>query len=302
MAANEVTYSKQRIALPTGVELDVWSAGDPAHPPIIFLHGFPESHRTWRHQMTEFARDHYVIAPDQRGFARSSKPPEVNDYTPDKMVADLFALADVLSLPRFTLAAHDWGGAIGWAAALKAPDRISRLIICNAPHPLIFQRTLIDDLAQRKASQYILAFRDTIEARIAENGLDWFFDHSFMRHLKASNVSAEDRAAYLDEWGQPGAIHAMLNWYRATPMHVPAMDEVPPRPAFLDAPFPILPMPVLMLWGMNDPALLPCQLEGLDALVADLTIARIDCGHFTPWEAPEAVNLAMRNFLEARPV
>jgi pimeloyl-ACP methyl ester carboxylesterase len=265
-----VNFIKQRIALPTGVELDVWSAGDPVHPPIIFLHGFPESHRTWRHQMAELARDHYV--------------------------------ADALGLPRFTLAAHDWGGAIGWAAALKAPERISRLIICNAPHPLIFQRTLIDDLPQRKASQYILAFRDTIEARIAENGLEWFFEHSFMRHLQASNVSAEDRAAYLDEWGQPGAIHAMLNWYRATPMHVPAMDEVPARPAFLDAPFPVLKMPVLIVWGLKDPALLPCQLEGLDALVADLTIARIDCGHFTPWEAPEAVNVAMRNFLQARPV
>lgn len=291
-----------RITLPTGVELDVWSAGDPANPPIIFLHGFPESHRTWRHQMAELARDHYVIAPDQRGFARSSKPTEISDYTPDKMVADLFALADVLGLTRFTLAAHDWGGAIGWAAALKHPERIARLIICNAPHPLIFQRTLIDDLPQRKASQYILAFRDSIEARIAENGLDWFFEHSFMRHLQASDVSAEDRAAYLDEWSQPGATHAMLNWYRATPMHVPGMDEVPLRPTFLDAPFPVLQMPTLIIWGINDPALLPCQLEGLDALVSDLTIAKIDCGHFTPWEAPQEVNAAMRNFLEARPV
>ena len=293
---------QHRIALITGVELDVWSSGDPAHPPIIFLHGFPESHRTWRHQMAELARDHYVIAPDQRGFARSSKPAKINDYTPGKMVADLFALADALGLTRFTLAAHDWGGAIGWAAALKHPERIARLIICNAPHPLIFQRTLIDDLPQRKASQYILAFRDTIEARIEENGLEWFFDHSFMRHLQASNVTTEDRAAYLDEWSQPGAIHAMLNWYRATPMQVPGMDEVPPRPAFLDAPFPVLKLPTLIIWGMNDPALLPCQLDGLDALVSDLTIARIDCGHFTPWEAPEAVNAAMRSFLEARPV
>ena len=297
-----MNFTKQRLTLATGVELDIWSAGDPTHPPIIFLHGFPESHRTWRHQMAELARDHYVIAPDQRGFARSSKPPEISDYAPDKMVADLFALADALGLTRFTLAAHDWGGAIGWAAALKHPERIKRLIICNAPHPLIFQRTLIDDLSQRKASQYILAFRDTIEARIKENGLEWFFEHSFMRHLQASNVSAEDRAAYLDEWSQPGAIHSMLNWYRATPMHVPGMDEVPPRPAFLDSPFPVLNMPVLIIWGINDPALLSCQLEGLDTLVSDLTIVRIDCGHFTPWEAPEAVNVAMRNFLEARPV
>ena len=292
----------QRISLPTGVELDVWTAGDPANPPIIFLHGFPESHRTWGAQMEALAFDHYCIAPDQRGFARSSKPPEVSDYTPDKMVGDLFALADVLGIERFTLAAHDWGGAIGWAAALKAPERIARLIICNAPHPLIFQRSLIDDMAQRQASQYILTFRGTdIEKRIAENGLDWFFEHSFMRHMKGDAVSAQARAAYLDEWGQPGALTAMFNWYRATPMRVPAMDEVPARPAYLDAPFPVLPMPVLIIWGMKDPALLPCQLDGLDTLVADLTIARIDCGHFTPWEAPESVNIALRDFLAARP-
>jgi pimeloyl-ACP methyl ester carboxylesterase len=292
----------QRIPLSTGVELDVWSVGNPANPPIIFLHGFPESHRTWAAQMAVLGDTHYCIAPDQRGFARSSKPPEVSDYTPDKMVADLFALADALGVEAFTLAAHDWGGAIGWATALRAPERIRRLIICNAPHPLIFQRTLIDDMAQRKASQYIRTFRGyELEARIAENGLDWFFDHSFMRHLQASAVSSQSRAAYLDEWGQPGAITAMLNWYRATPMQVPGMDEVAVRPAYLDAPFPVLAMPVLIIWGMNDPALLSCQLDGLDEFVADLTIARIDCGHFTPWEAPEAVNSALLNFLGERP-
>ena len=292
----------QRILLSTGVELDVWSAGDRGHPPIIFLHGFPESHRTWRHQMAALADRYWCIAPDQRGFARSSKPAAVSDYSPDRMVADLFALADALGIGRFILAAHDWGGAIGWAAALKSPERIARLIICNAPHPLIFQRTLIENLPQRMASQYILAFRNSIEGRIAENGLEWFFEHSFMRHLPPGAVSDDERAAYLEEWAQPGAIHAMLNWYRATPLQVPAMDDVPLRPAFLDAPFPCIALPVLIIWGMKDPALLPCQLEGLEALVSDLTITRVDCGHFTPWEAPDAVNRAMQNFLDARPV
>jgi pimeloyl-ACP methyl ester carboxylesterase len=293
----------ERIALSTGVELDVWSAGNFAHPPIIFLHGFPESHRTWRHQMAELARDHYVIAPDQRGFAGSSKPPLVSDYTPDKPCADLFALADALNLPTFTLAAHDWGGAIAWMAALKHPERIDRLMMCNSAHPLIFQRTLYEDIAQRKASQYMRTFSDpTFDVRIAENGLDWFFDHSFMRHLTSEQVTAEDRAAYLNEWAQPGAITAMLNWYKATNMFVPAMDEEPPRPAFLDRPFPILTMPTLVVWGMNDPALLPCQLDGLDKLVSDLTIVRVDCGHFIPWEAPDPVNAAMRGFLGGRPV
>src|SRR3546814_2554903 len=80
---------QHRIALSTGVDLDVWTAGDPAAPPIILLHGFPESHRTWRHQIPALAADHFVIAPDQRGYARSSKPEGVENYTADKIVADV---------------------------------------------------------------------------------------------------------------------------------------------------------------------------------------------------------------------
>jgi pimeloyl-ACP methyl ester carboxylesterase len=288
-----------RIALSTGVELDVWTAGDPANPPIIFLHGFPESHRTWRHQMAGLSDRYYCVAPDQRGYARSSKPPEVSDYVVPKLVADVFALADALGIERFTLAAHDWGGAIGWAAALGRPERVERLIIANAPHPYMFQKMLIEDLGQRAASQYIRTFRDdALERRIGENGLDWFFDHSFMRHLTAGDIDADERAAYLDEWSQPGAITAMFNWYRASPMTVPAMDEEAPRPPFLDAPFPKLHMPVLIVWGLDDKALLPCLLEGLDVLIDDLTIVRIEgAGHFVPWEAPDAVTRAMADWL-----
>lgn len=292
-------FPKQRAALATGVELDVWTAGDPANPPIIFLHGFPESHRTWRHQMAGLSDRYYCIAPDQRGYARSSKPTDVSDYAVPKLVGDVFALADALGIDRFTLAAHDWGGAIGWAAALGRPDRVERLIIANAPHPYMFQKMLIEDLGQRAASQYIRTFRgDDLERRIAENGLDWFFDHSFMRHLTADEVGAKERAAYLDEWSQPGALTAMFNWYRASPMTVPAMDEDAPRPPFLDAPFPKLSMPVLIVWGMEDKALLPCLLDGLDALIDDLTIVRIEgAGHFVPWEAPDAVTRAMADWL-----
>src|SRR3954470_6000668 len=99
----------QRIALSTGVKLDVTVAGDPANPPIILLHGFPESHRTWRHQIPELAGDHYVIAPDQRGSAKSSKPEGVENYKADKIIPDLIALADALEVKHFTLVGHDWG-------------------------------------------------------------------------------------------------------------------------------------------------------------------------------------------------
>ena len=286
----------RRIALPTGVALDVATVGDPAHPPMILLHGFPESHRTWRHVMPDLARDHFVIAPDQRGYARSSKPDGVAAYTPDKPVADLIALADLFAIDRFTLVAHDWGGAIAWMAALKHPERIARLVIINAPHPLIFQRTLFDDAEQRAASQYMTAFRNPgFERHIESVGLSAFFDSSFAKHTDLAAM-AGDKSAYLDEWAQPGALTAMLNWYRASAIVVPAMDATPERPAWLDAPFPPLVMPVLVIWGLRDIALRPSQLSGLDALVPDLTIVKVDAGHFVPWENPTAVIAAIREW------
>jgi len=289
----------QRIALPTGVELDVAIAGDPANPPLIFLHGFPESHRTWRHQLAEFARDHYVVAPDQRGYARSSKPEGVAHYTPDKPVADLIALADHLGIGDFTLVGHDWGGAIAWMAALQNPGRIKRLIILNAPHPLIFQRSLFDDPAQRKASQYITRFRDTgLDQGLIGAGLERFFASGFAQHI-VGGVAGEDKAAYLDEWGQHGAMTAMLNWYRASSIVVPTPGETPERPAWLDGPFPLVTQPTLVIWGTGDKALLPVQLEGLEALVPELTVVRVESGHFVPWENPQAVNDAMRAWLAA---
>lgn len=292
-------FELQRIALPTGVELDVATAGDPAAPAIILLHGFPESHRTWRHQIPELAKTHFVIAPDQRGFARSSKPEGVENYTPDKPVGDLLALATHFGKERFVLVGHDWGGAIAWMAALNHPDRIERLVIVNAPHPFVFQKSLFDDMDQRAASQYIRAFRNpALDAQIAAMGVDRFFDTSFAKHVDPALVAPE-RAAYLDEWSQPGAIPAMLNWYRASAIMVPAMDETPDRPAFLDAPFPPLRMPVLVIWGMRDAALLPVQLEGLDALIPNLTLVKVDAGHFVPWEKPQPVTDAIREWLAA---
>jgi pimeloyl-ACP methyl ester carboxylesterase len=294
-------FELQRVALPTGVELDVAVAGHPTNPAIILLHGFPESHRTWRHQIADLAEDHFVLAPDQRGFAKSSKPEGVENYTADKPVADMIALADHFDLERFTLVGHDWGGAIAWMAALNHPDRVSRLIIINAPHPFIFQRSMFDDMAQREASQYIRAFRNTdLEKHINSIGLSAFFDGSFMRHTDFEKVK-DEKPVYLEQWGQPGAMTAMLNWYRASTLIVPAMDETPERPAFLNGPFPPLRVPTLVIWGLGDKALLPVQLEGLEALVPDLTLEKLEgVGHFAPWEAPEKVTGAMREWLAER--
>jgi pimeloyl-ACP methyl ester carboxylesterase len=290
---------KSRISLSTGIEVDVWTEGDPANPAIIFLHGFPESHRTWRFQMSALSDAYFCVAPDQRGYAGSSKPTAVEDYRVPKLVADVFALADAFQIDGFTLVGHDWGGAIAWAAALKDQTRIERLIQCNAAHPYIFQHSLIHDQAQRANSQYIRQFRQRdIESEVAEKGWDWFFADRFQHMLTTSAVAADDRAAYIAEWSQPGALTAMLNWYRASPMDVPHMDAPQVNTPFLDRPFPKLTMPVLVIWGLKDEALLPCQLNGLEDHMSDLAVVRIkDAGHFVPWEAPADVSAAMRGWL-----
>ena len=288
-------FDLHRISLPTGVELDVAVAGHAGNPAVILLHGFPESHRTWRDVIPDLAKDHFVLAPDQRGFARSSKPEGVEHYAPDKAVADLIALADHFGIDRFTLVGHDWGGAIAWMAALQQPKRVERLVIVNAPHPFVFQKSLFDDLGQRAASQYITAFRNPdIEKHIEKIGIEAFFDTTFARHADASKMGADERATYIDQWSQPGAMTAMLNWYRASAIQVPGMDETPDRPAYLDGPFPPVTQPTLVIWGLGDVALLPCQLEGLEALVPDLTVTKVEAGHFVPWENAPAVVAAMR--------
>ena len=292
-----------RIGLPTGVTLTVQLGGPEDSEAIVFLHGFPESHRTWREVAPALAAHHRVIAPDQRGFAGSDKPQGVEQYKADRVVEDLIALADALAVDRFTLVGHDWGGAVAWLAALRHPDRIARLVIINAPHPLIFQKTVIEDEAQRAASQYIRAFKSPMmEAGIQAMGLDTFYEKTFGSHADLSRISDEERQAYLDEWGQEGALTAMLNWYRASEIEVPEVGEKASAPMWTRLPFPHVKMPTLVIWAMKDRALLPIQLEGLHELVDDLRIVTVaDAGHFIPWERPEPIVSAIHDFIAETP-
>ena len=288
-----------RIGLPTGVTLAVQLGGPEEAEPILFLHGFPESHRTWRNILPDLARDFRVVAPDQRGFAGSDKPEGVEAYRTDRIVEDLIALADALGLGRFTLVGHDWGGAVAWLAALRHPDRIARLIVVNAPHPYVFQKSLFEDEAQRAASQYITAFRSPmLERGIEAMGLETFFGKSFAGHVDLGLVPDEERRAYLDDWARPGALTAMLNWYRASEMVVPKPGEDEEAPLWTKLAFPSLAMPTLVIWAMRDKALLPIQLDGLHSLVDDLRIVTVaEAGHFIPWEQPEPVIAAIRDFM-----
>jgi pimeloyl-ACP methyl ester carboxylesterase len=293
----------RRIPLSTGVTLNVALAGPPGAPAVLLLHGFPESHRTWRNQMADLSRDFFVVAPDQRGFAGSDRPEGVEHYQTDRIVADAMALMDALEVKHFTLAGHDWGGAVAWMAALTHPLRVRRLVIANAPHPLIFQKSLIEDEPQRVASQYITFFRSPAAVpAIVGYGLERFLDKVLLSHADATKLPEEERQAYLEDWKQPGALTAMLNWYRASKIVVPGPGEEAKAPLWTHAPFPALRMPTLVIWGLKDVALLPVQLEGLDALVKDLRLVTSpSAGHFITWEEPGTVTGAMRQFLEETP-
>ncbi|RDC60458.1 2-succinyl-6-hydroxy-2,4-cyclohexadiene-1-carboxylate synthase [Alteripontixanthobacter maritimus] len=294
-----------RVKLSNGIELDVLDTGTPtgmdgAGETLIFLHGFPESHRTWRHQIAHFRDRYRCIAPDQRGYRGSSNPQEPDAYTPDKLIGDVFLLADALGVGKFTIVGHDWGGAIAWGVALLGQGiRVERAIIANAPHPAIFGKLLHTHPGQREASQYIRAFRDPAnDPQTREHGLKWILQ-KVVKWDRPGEMEPEERDTLLEEWRNPDTAIAMLNWYRASPIEVPAMDEPFELPATYAAPvLPKLSIPTLVIWALDDLALPPENLDGMEDIIDDLTIVKVpDCGHFVPWEAPDAVNAAMDTFL-----
>ena len=289
----------RQVRLASGVNLNVALAGDPGKPAVILLHGFPESHRTWRGIAPLLQDDFHLIMPDQRGFAGSDRLQDVDDYHADTLIDDIFALVDALDIQSFALVGHDWGGAISWPAALRGDPRLTRLAIINAPHPVVFQKSVIEDSEQRAASQYMTAFRTPgFEKAVEAMGFETFFDKSFGSHADLSKIPADERAQYIADWSQPGGLTAMLNWYRASRMIVPPPGVTVPVPDWVLGALPKVKVPTLVIWGMKDKALLPLQLDGLDRLVEDLRIVRIpDAGHFVPWQAPAPVADALRDFL-----
>ncbi|MEE4337525.1 alpha/beta fold hydrolase [Erythrobacter sp.] len=291
---------QRRVELANGIHLDIVDEGPTDGPVLIFLHGFPESHRTWRHQIRHFSKSFRCIAPDQRGYRGSSKPQEVEAYTPDKLIGDVFLLADALGIAKFTIVGHDWGGAIAWGVALGGQHmRVERAVIANAPHPQIFQRLLYTNPQQREASQYIRGFRDPAnDPLVKEHGLTGLLLKE-VKWDRPDAMEAEERDALLRDWQNRDAAFGMLNYYRASPIDVPEMDAPYELPEGYTAPdLPKLTIPTLVIWALDDLALPPENLDGLEEIVDPLTIVRVpDCGHFVPWEAPDAVNRAMEEFL-----
>ena len=271
---------------------------------ILLLHGFPEFYRAWEHVLPLLAKNYLVIAPDQRGFNISSAPQDVASYQTRYLVDDMIALMDQL-VPgcNYHLVGHDWGASIAYVLAMRQNQRIKTLSIINGVHPIPFQRALCNSKEQIAASQYFhILCADGAAEKMAENG----FARTFSMLDKFSSspwLNQALRKKYLDAWSQPGRINGMLNWYRASPMQVPVGDEKPSAAPLLDVDpenFRII-MPHLLVWGMEDTALLPVARSGLEKFAADLKIVEVeDAGHWINHTHPDFIASEIHQFIQSQ--
>lgn len=290
---------ESRFAEVNNVRLHYVSVGQ--GPLMLFVHGFPEFWGAWEDQLDEFSRDHQAVALDMRGYNLSSKPDKIADYAVGELVKDIQGLAGHLGHQRMILVAHDWGGAAAWSFANHHPEMLEDLVIINSPHPAVFARELLSNADQQAASEYMRSFRQPgIEAVLSENAYAQLMDIVFKAGQGWESTEAV-RRKYLAAWGQPGALVAGLNYYRASPLFPPVSDEERDRiQGIADLPREVFSVhvPTLVIWGEADTALLPGLLDGLDRYVEDLTVKRIpDGSHWVVHEQPARVNRLIREFL-----
>jgi pimeloyl-ACP methyl ester carboxylesterase len=288
---------KDHYAVVNGVKLHYVSAGKGEL--MIFLHGFPEFWYEWRNQLAEFGKDHLAVAPDMRGYNLSDKPGDVDSYQMKYLIEDVRALARHLGHKKFTLVAHDWGGAVAWALAIAHPECIEKLVIVNAPHPGVFARLLRDDPAQQKASGYMLLFRSPqAESVLSANHYAVLVDAVLGSGLKNGVFNEGDKKAYIEAWSQPGALTGGLNYYRAARVGPPQPGTESTGNFSVDATKLTVSAPTLVIWGEKDTALLTANLDRLDQFVPRLTIKRVPGGtHWVIHEKPDEVNRYIREFI-----
>lgn len=289
-------------ALPHGITLSCRAAGAAHAPRVLLLHGFPEAAFAWDGVMQALAPHARCLAPNLRGFEKSSSPAEVEAYRARHLMQDIEALITHSGGPVDLLVAHDWGGALAWNLAAMRPELMKRLLIINSPHPATFQRELRANPAQQAASAYMnFLCRPDAEALLAENDFArlWPF---FERMGGKTWLNDTLRARYRDVWGM--GLTGGLNFYRASPLRPPS--PVDPRVAqalqAVQLPDALVTsrVPTTVLWGDADHALLPCLLDGLDRWVPDLRLMRVpQASHWIVHEQPERVVEEIRRCLGA---
>jgi len=295
--------------LPHGITLSCRAAGERGRPTLVFLHGFPEAAFVWDPLLEHFARAEHggfrCVAPNLRGFECSSAPADPKAYRARHIMQDIAALIASEQAPLQCLVAHDWGGAVAWNLANQLPHLARRLAIVNSPHPATFLRELQRNPEQQRASDYMnFLVRPDAERLLAADGYRrmWrFFTHGSPPQWLTDDVRKQYEAVWSGPAGVPGAgLVGGCNYYRASPLRPPTTGD--PAAAAITLPREMLTvdLPTLVLWAMDDVALLPALVEGLGEYVPKLTLERVPgATHWIVHERPQFVAERLAAFLQA---
>jgi len=275
-------------------EVDQCGSGDVL---VLCLHGFPESKFSWRFQMPMLAEMGYrVWAPNLRGYGASARPKGARNYRIDRLVEDVEGLIAASGTRETIILSHDWGGIIAWQCAIRKIRTLTKLIVCNCPHPQRFRDVYAQTKDQKKRSWYVKFFQIPWlpEFLLRRNNADAirraFVDMAIDKSRFPKDVTDHYRANALI----PGAMTAMLNYYRAIVRY--DRKNLENAPVQVD-------VPTLLIWGEEDTALSKATAEGTDAYVKDLTTRFIPrVSHWVQQEAPEPVNAMIAAWLSGKPV
>jgi haloacetate dehalogenase len=259
-------------------------------PPLLLLHGYPETHMMWGQVAPDLAKDFTVIAPDLRGYGKSTAPADSDDhetYSKRAMARDAVALMKHFGFERFDLAGHDRGGRVGYRLALDHPQAVRRLSILDIiPTGEVWAR------ADRRFAlgywHWSFLAQPNAEALIRPDPELFFFHAQFRSILK---TFSEAYADYLDCAKDPSVIHAMCEDYRAGATYDRLLDEADKAAGRKIA------CPVQVLWGGKGAlAAWYDTLAVWSEWASDLRGEAIDCGHFLPEEKPAETLAALRGF------
>ncbi|MDP2497621.1 MAG: alpha/beta hydrolase [Candidatus Palauibacterales bacterium] len=274
-----------------GVRLHAVAAGEEASPLVVLLHGFPEFWYGWHAYVEPLVEAGFrVLAPDQRGYNLSEKPDRVRDYRLATLTDDIRSLISSEGRDSAFVVGHDWGGVVAWDLALRHPDAVDGLVALNAPHPVVFRKTLTSSLRQLRRSWYMFLFQlpRVPEWLGSRNDFAWL-GAMLRRSSREGAFSEEDLERYRAAWRREGAPTGMLNWYRAMFRHP---DAPPRRP---------VEAPTLVLWGDDDMALLPeLATRSVDRCEDGRLVRFPDATHWIQHERPDEVTDLILEHLGSR--
>jgi pimeloyl-ACP methyl ester carboxylesterase len=214
MSAESRFHTRQVEA--NGIQYSLIDEGE--GPPVVLLHGFPDTASLWRHQIPALvAAGFRAVAPDLRGRGQTQAPPRVEDYALAGMVADVAALLDTLGIDRAHLVGHDFGAGLAWLAGSLLRQRVDHLVVLSVGHPATRERPTLEQL-QKSWYQLLFQFEGVAEELLQQD--DWYLFREFLQ----GDGDVED---YIAELSRLGALTAALNWYRAS---FPVQRLAGPRP------------------------------------------------------------------------